>query len=378
VINPAEFDVPREYQPMSGLDEYLIHNNSLPIRAMVTSDPRAFERTWFSSVDRDGELLIVVGLGFYPNLDAADAFAIVNHRGRHTTVRGQRRLGANRLDMRIGPIALEVVVPFRQWRLSLDPNEYGTGFQIDWFDSKLPVFRDGGTAIRGLATLSPSAGYESFGYQRGWVEVDGVRTEITPDRFRGSRDHHWGVRENVGGPSLRPGPLAGHAYSGEFVEFDEFALFARGIYFNRGDGRQGSSLRRASRRLRFEPETNFVLSGEVDLEFESGVTKRLTFNRMGNQIAFLRCGMYGGFGGRGGTPDGDIWHGQFAGGDEVVVTGETYDVNDSAVRRRLAGLDDCVARFECEGEIAYGIVESVHPYSYEAAREGRAGLALLG
>jgi hypothetical protein len=322
--------------------------------------------------------VIVVGLGVYPNLDAADAFAIVNYRGLHTTVRGRRRLALNRMDMAVGPIRLEVVVPFKQWRLSLGPNDFGIRFEIDWFDTKLPIFREPSGPIPGLETISLDSGYESFGYQQGWVEVNGARTELTADRFCGTRDHHWGVRQNVGGPPAGPCLLTEHAHSGEMVEFNDFAVFPRGIYYNRGDRRQASGLRRAQRRLRFEPITNFFLSGEADLEFDSGVTKHLTFERIGNQIAFLRCGMYGGFGGKGGTPDGDIWHGQMpddADGD--VVDGETYDVNDPEVSQRLAGLDDCAARFECDGEVAYGFVESVHTYSYDAAREGRQGLSRL-
>jgi hypothetical protein len=379
VIDPAELDVSSDYAPMSGLDEFLIHAGPLPVRSVLTPNPRAFERMWFGCVDKSGEYVIVVGIGFYPNLDAADAFAIVNRRGLHTTVRGRRRLGVNRVDMAVGPIRLEVVEPFQQWRLSLGPNDYGIGLEIDWFDSKLPTFREASGSIPGLETISPDSGYESFGYQQGWVEVNGIRTEITSERFRGTRDHHWGLRENVGGPPSGPCHMTAHAHSGEMVEFKDFALFPRGIYYNRGDRNQASGLRRAQRRLRFEPETKFFLSGEADLEFDSGVTKHVTFERIGNQIAFLRCGMYGGFGGKGGTPDRDIWHGQVpddADGD--IIEGETYDVNDPVVRQRLGGLDDCAARFECAGEIAYGFVESVHPYSYDAAREGRQGLSILG
>ena len=67
-----------------------------------------------------GELLLVIGLAFYPNLGTAEAFAIVNHRGRHTTVRAHRKLGTDRMDMTLGPFSFEVVEPFRQWRLRLD------------------------------------------------------------------------------------------------------------------------------------------------------------------------------------------------------------------------------------------------------------------
>ena len=67
-----------------------------------------------------------------------------------------------------------------------------------------------------------------------------------------------------------------------------------------------------------------------------------------NQVAFLRCGMYGGP--NGGTPEGDIWHGQYVGDD--VVSGETYDANDPQVRARICGLDQHQVRYTCDGETA--------------------------
>ena len=71
-----------------------------------------------------GELLVVIGLAFYPNLGTAEAFAIVNHRGRHTTVRAHRKLGTDRMDMTLGPFSFEVVEPFRQWRLRSTPTPW--------------------------------------------------------------------------------------------------------------------------------------------------------------------------------------------------------------------------------------------------------------
>ena len=125
--------------------------------------------------------------------------------------------------------------------------------------------------------------------------------------------------------------------------------------------------------MRFEPETNLLQSGEVDLVFADGAVKTMSFERLGNQIAFLRCGMYGGP--NGGTPDGDLWHGMpVAAGDEVVVHGETFDVNDPDVRSRLAGQDQHHCRVTCDGEVTYGLVEPYDTLCYEVAKAGRHGL----
>ena len=114
------FDTSAEFAPMSGIDEYLIHNSPRPQRIMYTSDPCAFERTWFTAQDKVGDLFIVCGMGIYPNLDTADGYAIVVCRGKLTYVRYHRRLGLNRMDMRFGPLNWEIIVPFKTWKLTLN------------------------------------------------------------------------------------------------------------------------------------------------------------------------------------------------------------------------------------------------------------------
>ena len=305
-----------------------------------------------------GELLVVAGLAFYPNLGTAEAFAIVNVRGRHTTVRAHKKLGTDRMDMVLGPLSFEVVEPFRRWRLRLDPaaNEHGIGYDITWLDTKRPTFRQlGAGMIVGGRAVSPIAGYDGFGRQEGWVESAGERfTLSTLDAPR-----HTG--SSLGHPRRGrwPRPLHGDAAPAQWrvgrVRGVRHLGRPRALQ-HRGRVKRSGTLSRRVHRMQFEPDTHLLQSGEVDLVFADGSVKTMTFERLGNQIAFLRCGLYGGP--NGGTPDGDLWHGMpVAQGDEVVVHGETFDVNDPDVRRRLAGQDQHHCRVQCEGEVTYGLVE---------------------
>ena len=92
-----------------------------PVRVMWTPDAQADERVWFTCQDKVGELLVVIGLAFYPNLGTAEAYAIVNVRGGHTTVRAHKECPTDRMDMSLGPFHFEVLEPFRKWRLSSIP-----------------------------------------------------------------------------------------------------------------------------------------------------------------------------------------------------------------------------------------------------------------
>jgi len=367
------FDASSEHSPMSGIDEYLVHNYPHPVRVMWTTDAQAYERIWFSVVDDAGDVMVVCGLAFYPNLGTAEAFAIVNVRGRHTTVRAHRLLGDNRMDMRVGPIAFEVVAPFRQWRLTLDENAYGTAYDIDWTDTKRAVFRNlGAGVIAGGKPFGGVAGYDGFGRQSGWVRVGDEQFTLDRARCNGSRDHHWGTRDGVGGRGRWSGWQ--HVLSGAFVQYPDWSMWTDHCLRNLGDPKPGSeTLRRRRHRLSFEPGTNLVAGGEIDATFASGETRTIGFERLGNQIAFLRCGMYGGP--NGGTPDGDLWHGVYVGDD--VVSGETYDVNDPAVRSRICGLDQHHMRFECGGQVAYGLFEAYDTLCFETASRNEQGLSLL-
>ncbi len=340
---------------------------------MWTPDSQAYERIWFTCEDRVGELLVACGLGFYPNLGTAEAFAIVNVSGRHTTVRAHRRLGDDRMNMRVGPLDFEVIEPFREWRLTLDDNDYGISYDITWRDTKRAVFRllGAGVIVDGRA-FGGVAGYDSFGHQSGWVRASGRHFELDEAAHLGTRDHHWGTRDGVGGPGMYRGMQ--HPHSGEWVEFGDFGIWGDHVLYNIGDPRKASAtLLGRTHRMRFEPETKLLVSGEVDLHFSSTETKTMTFERFGNQIAFLRCAMYGGP--NGGTPEGDIWHGMYVGDD--VVSGETYDVSDPEVRKRICGLDQHQARFELDGEVSFGIVEPYDTMCYDISQAGVMGFSVL-
>ncbi|HVB90713.1 MAG TPA: hypothetical protein VND70_01310 [Acidimicrobiales bacterium] len=365
-----------EHAPLAGLDEFLVHNAPYPVRVMWTPDAQAYERIWFTCQDRVGTVLAVIGLAFYPNLGTSEAFAIVNVRGRHATVRAHQALRNDRMDMELGPFRFEVVQPFVEWRLQLGPNEFGVSFDLSWFDTKRPVFRQlGAGIIVGGRAVSPVAGYDGFGRQEGWIEVAGERFAVDRSSYLGTRDHHWGTRDGVGGPGRYMGMQ--HPHSGEWVEFEDFGVWGDHLLYNLGDERKKSgTLARRVHRLRFEEDTHLLQSGEVDLVFADDSVKTMTFERLGNQIAFLRCAMYGGP--NGGTPEGDLWHGmKVAEGDEVVVGGDTFDVTDPAVRVRLAGQDQHHCRICCEGEVTYGLVEPYDTLCYEVAKAGVMGFSLL-
>jgi len=378
--NAAAREISPEHSPLTALDEFLVHNSPQPIRVMYTTDVRTYERLWFTCQDRTGDLYVVTGLGFYPNLNTAEAYSIVVLRGQHTYVHAHRRLGDNRMNMRVGPINFELVESFKDWHLTLADNTYGIAYDLHWYDTKRAVYHQG----FGMAGLNPTAipadttaGYETFGRPEGWVTVNGERFRVDTGAFMGSRDHHWGTRDGVGGKarSRSGGGQGGDGPAGgQWVEFEDWSIWGPRNLYSLGDPRPGTGrYLRSERRLKFHPESHLFTEGIITNYLDDGSTKEVYYRRLGNQIAFLRCGMYGGR--QGGTPDGDIWHGMYVGDD--VVGGGSYDANKPEVQALLAGLDDHHCEVSCGSETTYGIFEPYEPVCWEACRDGRPGYALL-
>ena len=111
------------------------------------------------------------------------------------------------------------------------------------------------------------------------------------------------------------------------------------------------------------------------LESETGwidkFIQHLEYERLGNQTAYLRCGMYGG------TPDKGIHQGGYTGDDELVE-GDVFDVNVPEVRASIVGLDEHLCRVTCDGESTTGLMQPIDPNAYNAcASPTRKGWAFL-
>ncbi|PXY18932.1 hypothetical protein [Prauserella muralis] len=363
-----------EQFPLSPLDDYPIHQTPDPVRVMWTGDPRAYERYWMIAHDPAGEVLIATGGSFYPNLDRAEAYAIVVRNGVHTTVRSFRRLGADRADLRVGPIVPVIVRGLREWRYTLEPNEWGIAFELSFQDTTRQVFREPlSDSARGTPPGRRSdvtVGFEGFGTVSGHVKI-GAETITLPPGSAGTRDRHWGTGRGVGGPAMSLGGRLHVGVSGNaFVAFPGWALWGDRVFYPFGHERPGATrVAKPVRRLRFEEGTHLFTEGIVDYRFGTGETAQFHYERIGWQTAFLRCGMYGG------TPGSGVHQGAYDGPDHTE--GETYDLSDAATRKQLRGLDEHLCRVSAEGETAVGVYQTIDPVAYEACVAGRPGWAFL-
>lgn len=366
--------------PLSAADDYLIHQTPDPVRVMWTSDARAYERYWAVVHDDTGDLMLAVGGSFYPTLDVAEAFAVVNRRGRHRAVRAGRALGTDRFDLGVGPLRPTIVEGLKSWRYELGPNPYGMTFDIEFFDETSPVFRDARstpvTAGHPFGRQPEStSGFETFGTAAGWVELDGQRLELDRETFHGTRDRHWGTRNGVGGPAHllgAPPPRGGIGF--QFVDFGDWAIWADRLFYRspRQPG-QPDRVTHITRRLSFEPETHIFAGGVVENVLANGEKRTLEYTHLGHQTVYLRCGLYGGP--NGGAPGSGRWHGMWE--PDETTEGEVVDLTDPERRTALAGLDEHHCAVTCEGARTTGLFQSYDTRAYDRCLNGVPGWTFL-
>jgi len=106
---------------LSSMDDYPLHQIAEPIRNVGTSDRNFYDRYYFNLHGCSDELMLIMGMGQYPNLGVQDAFAVVSRGDKHRVVRASRELD-DRMDTSVGPHRVEVIEPLHKVRWITEPN----------------------------------------------------------------------------------------------------------------------------------------------------------------------------------------------------------------------------------------------------------------
>jgi hypothetical protein len=188
-------------------DDYPIHQTPEPVNQVFTSDRNFYDRFFFNGYWREGEPYFAVALGVYPNLRVMDAAFCAIVDGVQHCVRASRLLDADRMDTRVGPIAIEIVKPMQALRVRVDHETVKADLRFEARARAIeePRFtrRAGPRIVMDLTRLTQHGGWT------GALSVGGRRFEASPARVWGSRDRSWGVRgvgerDSAGAPDPTP------------------------------------------------------------------------------------------------------------------------------------------------------------------------------
>jgi hypothetical protein len=337
---------------LSPLDDYPVHQAPLPIRHVATSDRNFYDRYYFNCHAGTDELMLIIGLGQYPNLGVTDAFAVARHDDTHRVVRASRELGTDRMDTSVGPFRIEVLEGLRRLRVVLEPNEHGLEFDLTWA-GVIPAQAEPRHFIRQQERVT----FDSFrlaqtGRWTGHVRSGDREFTITPDQWQGSRDRSWGVRpvgesEPPGIQARNPAQFYWMYAPMQFEEFSILAIVQEDAAGTRileeavrvwpeASGRSPQQLGRPEYVPHYRPGTREVDTATISFRPPDGEPLTVTVRPV--RPVSLMVGT-----GYGLEPD---WkHGMYQGPD-LVVQGVTYDLTRPEDSARMWGMIDSAAVFE--------------------------------
>jgi hypothetical protein len=192
---------------ITAADEYPLHQSSRPFRD-PGPDRNLYDRFFFSGYPVDdsfGSVSFHMAFGQYPGRNVMDgAFSLVRH-GRQRNVRGSRILGDDRLDLRVGPVRIDIVEPLRRLRVTVDAPEAGLRAELD-FTSRGPAFAEPHYRFApGHLTTFDITRLTQNGTWTGWIDHDGEHIGVDATTWQGTRDRSWGIR-GVGARDANPAP----------------------------------------------------------------------------------------------------------------------------------------------------------------------------
>lgn len=365
--------------PLGPMDDFLAHQTPDTFDHVYTGDRAFYDRYYFNCHSCSDEIFLITGMGQYPNLGVLDAFVTVSIADKHYCVRASRELGHDRLDTSVGPFGVEVIKGLESLRVRCERNEWNLDFDLTWHGF-VPALEEPVTYRRlGNRLTEHTTRFAQVGSWEGEINVDGRRFEVRPDRWKGARDHSWGVRPNTG-EAEPPGILANYRPQGAFghfhnwipMQFDDFMIK---VYFDEdADGNRHMEEAVKVPKLGSNEPVLHLGSPKHEITWKSGTREIaqtvLTFANTDLRVVGTPLRTNYLLGGSGYRADERWGLGHYQG--PLKVEGLEWDLRDPKQFAEVQGLNEMLCRWELStGEVGYGMHENVvfgvyHPYGFES------------
>ena len=100
-------------------DDYPVHQTPDPA-AFSGTDRNFYDRYFFNGINPDGTEFFALDLRRYPNINIADAHFAVLRDGMQYNLHASRVLHMERMELRVGPVSIEVIEPLQRLRLRIE------------------------------------------------------------------------------------------------------------------------------------------------------------------------------------------------------------------------------------------------------------------
>ncbi len=208
------------------MDEFPVHQLPQPIAWPGSSDRNFYDRSYYNAHDRTGDIFLITGIGYYPNLGVKDAFVLVRRGNAQTAVHLSDAIDQDRLNQNVLGYRVEVTEPLHQLRIVLDETE-GIAVDLTW-NGLFDVVQEQRHILRAGTRITLDAQrFAQVGSWSGQLVIDGEEITVDPAAWIGTRDRSWGIRPiGEAEPAGRPAdpPFEGMWWLYVPMAFDDFSI----------------------------------------------------------------------------------------------------------------------------------------------------------
>ena len=154
------------------MDEFPVHQVPQPIAWPGSSDRNFYDRSYFNCHDRSGDIFLITGIGYYPNLGVKDAYVLVRRGDTQTAVHLSDGIDQDRLNQHVGAYRVEVVEALQTVRIVMDETE-GMAVDLTW-EGLFPVVQEQPHIMRqGNRVTLDAQRFAQLGSWEGRIVIDG-------------------------------------------------------------------------------------------------------------------------------------------------------------------------------------------------------------
>ncbi len=341
----------------SPLDEYPLHQTPLPINRVVSSDRNFYDRCYMNAMDPDGRVLLLAGVGTYPNLGVKDGYVSLRDGDTQHVVRFSDALEDRSTEQSVGPLSVEVLDPLRSLRLRCSTDSIE--LDLTWQGTFSPVLEQPHRLMSRTRPTLDAQRFSQVGTWQGTIVAAGTSYDVQD--WVGTRDRSWGVRPS-GDPDpagrLADEPMEGFWWLYMPLRFEDFAIVV--VLQEEPDGFR--SLNDAVRvfddgrveqlgwprvEVDYVPGTRVPRGARVHLTTPAGESLLVEVEPTTFIPLHLGCGYSG---------DSEWSHGQWRGREWASAS--TYDHTHPDVIGKVPwGVVDHAARVTCNGAPGQGLFE---------------------
>lgn len=295
---------------LTEMDDTLWHQLPTTFDHVYTSDPRFYDRYWFSAVNLANGSSLQLTMGAYTNMDVMDSACSVVIGHLQHNVRASRSLRPD-FTTHCGPIKVSCLRPLSAFEVSIGEGKHAISGELHWQAStaaseELPHFSRSRGRVREEARR-----FNQIGLLRGWLLIDDTHVDVSD--WWSCRDHSWGVRPGMGVPEPKSAPNVPLSSVGFFMAFLFFSTeqLSGTIHLSeRGEGRlytsvdispNGNAAADAPQATRVEvrpiffPGTRRFQECDFTIEFVDGSSANVKCHAAGPSTAMTGLGYSGGF-----------------------------------------------------------------------------------